>query len=134
MACSRQQVACSGEVTPCYKREFVPEFILTILAVIRVFIRSRSDTALEVLALRQQLAVLKRKRPRPTLNSTDRLFWMLLRQFWSSWKSVLIVVKPDTVVGWHRAGFRWYWRWKSRRRRGRPRATTEIRELIVRLA
>ena len=59
---------------------------------------------------------------------------MLLRQFWSSWKSVLIVVKPDTVVGWHRAGFRWYWRWKSRRRRGRPRITPEIREVIVRLA
>jgi hypothetical protein len=51
----------------------VPEFILSILAVIRVFFRSRSDTALEVLALRQQVAVLKRKRPRPTLNSLDRL-------------------------------------------------------------
>jgi len=62
------------------------------------------------------------------------LFWMMLRQFWSSWKSVLIVVKPDTVVAWHRAGFRWYWRWKSRRRRGRRRITPEIRELIVRLA
>src|ERR1700745_2896292 len=78
--------------------------------------------------------LLKRKRPRPLLNSSDRLFWVLLRQCWSSWKSVLIVVKPDTVVGWHRAGFRWYWRWKCRRRQGRPRITTEIRELIMRLA
>ena len=56
-----------GYTTPGYKGEFVPEFILSVLAVVRVFIRSRSDTALEVLALRQQVAVLKRKRPRPTL-------------------------------------------------------------------
>ena len=62
-------------VTTCYKREFVPEFILSMLAVIRVFCQSRSDTALEVLALRQQVAVLKRKRPCPVLNSWDRLFW-----------------------------------------------------------
>ena len=98
------------------------------------FFRSRADLGLEILALRQQVAILKRKRPRPLLNSSDRLFWVLLRQCWSSWKSVLIVVKPDTVVGWHRAGFRWYWRWKCRRRQGRPRITTEIRELIMRLA
>jgi len=57
----------------------VPEFILSTLAVIRVFWQSRSDTALEVLALRQQVAVLKRKRPRPVLNSLDRLFWTTLR-------------------------------------------------------
>jgi hypothetical protein len=68
------------------------------------------------------------------LSSLDWLFWVLLRRFWSGWKSVLIVVKPDTVGGWHRAGFGCYWRWKSRRRRGRPRITTEIRELIARLA
>jgi hypothetical protein len=61
----------------------VPQFILSILAVIRVFFRSRSDTALEVLALRQQVAVLKRKRPRPTLNSLDRFFWTTLHRFWS---------------------------------------------------
>ena len=107
------------------------DFVLAMLAGMGAFFRSRSDLALEILALRQQVAVLNRKRPRPSLNSSDRLFWMLLRQFWSSWKSVLIVVKPDTVVGWHRAGFRWYWSWKSRRRRGRPRITPEIRELIT---
>src|SRR6059058_2982387 len=77
------------------------------------FFRSRVDLALEILALRQQVAVLKRKRPRPPLNASDRLFWVLLRRLWSGWKDVLIVVKPDAVVGWHRAGFRWYWRWKS---------------------
>jgi hypothetical protein len=66
-----------AQVSPCYKSDFVPEFILSILAVIRVFVRSRSDTALEILALRQQVAVLKRERPRPTLNSRDHLFGRL---------------------------------------------------------
>ena len=89
---------------------------------------------LEILALRQQVAVLKRKRPRPPLSWSDRLFWIVLRRFWSGWKDVLAIVKPDTVVAWHRAGFRWYWRWRSRRLRGRPRITTEIRDQIRRLA
>ena len=114
--------------------EFVTEFILSILAVVRVFFRSRGGTALEVLALRQQVAVLKRKRPRPKLNSLDRLFWKTLRRCWSRWTDVLVIVKPETVIGWHRAGFRLYWRWRSRRRVGRPKITDEIRVLIRRLA
>jgi putative transposase len=114
--------------------EFVAEFILSILAIIRVFFRSRSDTALEILALRQQLAVLKRKRPRPPLRSLDRMFWTMLRQFWSRWAEVLVIVKPDTVVGWHRNGFRLYWRWRSGRRSGRPQIIQEIRSLVRRLA
>src|SRR6476646_6775073 len=100
------------------------------LAVLRVFFRSRSDTALEVLALRQQVAVLKRKRPRPGLNCLDRLFWTTLCRYWSRWKDVLIIVMPDTVTGWHRAGFRRYWRWRSRPRGGRATITDEIRSLI----
>jgi transposase InsO family protein len=112
----------------------VPEFILSIFAVIRIFFRNRSDTALEVLALRQQVAVLKRKRPRPKLNRLDRLFWTALRQCWSRWTDVLVIVKPETVIGWHRAGFRLYWRWRSRPRRGRPKITDEVRVLIRRLA
>jgi hypothetical protein len=81
----------------------VAEFILSILAVIRVFFRSRCDTALEILALRQQVAVLKRKRPRPALHSLDRLFWTTLRAVWYRWTDVLVIVRPETVVGWHRA-------------------------------
>src|SRR6478752_2708719 len=102
------------------KGMFVPEILLSLLAAIRVFFRNRSDTALEVLALRQQVAVLKRKRPRPKLNRVDRLFWTALRHCWSRWTEVLVIVKPDTVIGWHRAGFRLYWRWRSRRG-GRPK-------------
>jgi transposase InsO family protein len=112
----------------------VLELILSMLAVARVFFRSRSDTAIEVLALRQQVAVLKRKRPRPTLNSLDRFFWTTLRRFWSRWTDVLVIVKPETVIGWHRTGFRLYWRWRSRPRGGRPKMTEEIRGLIRRLA
>ena len=109
-------------------------FILSLIAAARVFFQSRTDTAVEVLALHQQVAVLKRRRPRPPLRPLDRLFWTLLRATWSRWKDALVIVKPETVVGWHQAGFRLYWRWKSRRRDGRPRIKEEIRVLIRRLA
>ena len=120
--------------TPVSFRGDAPAYILSILAVIRVLLRSRSDTALEILAVRQQVAVLKRKRPRPKLNTFDRLFWTTLRRVWSRWADVLVIVKSETVVGWHRAGFRLYWRWRSRPRGGRPKITGEIRVLIRRLA
>ena len=110
------------------------QLFLNILAAFRVFVRSRGDTALEILALRQQLAVLKRQRPRPPLNAGDRFFWTTLRCLWSRWAEVLLIVKPDTVVGWHRAGFRLDWRWRSRQGGGRPRITPEVRDLIGRLA
>ena len=103
--CDFRSVASAKLPYGVLKGYFVPEIILSFFVAIRVFFRSRSDTALEVLALRQQLAVLKRKRPRPKLNSWDRLFWTSLRQCWSRWPDVLVLVKPDTVVGWHRAGF-----------------------------
>lgn len=109
-------------------------FILSILAAIRIFFSARGDTAIEVLALRQQVAVLKRKRPRPPLNSLDRLFWTCLRRFWSRWTDVLVIVKPETVIGWHRSGYRFFWRWRSRPVGGRPTITDEIRGLIRRLA
>jgi hypothetical protein len=90
------------------------------------------DTSLEILALRQQVAVLKRKRPRPSLNRLDRFFWTTLRHIWPRWSDVLVIVKPETVVGWHRAGFRLYWR--SRSRGGRPRVSEEVRTLTRRMA
>jgi len=64
----------------------------------------------------------------------DRLFWTALRQCWSRWTDVLVLVKPDTVIGWHRTGFRLYLRWRSGQRVARPRITEEIRVLIRRLA
>jgi hypothetical protein len=108
--------------------------ILSLFAAVGVYFRSRTDTALEVLALRQQVAVLKRRRPRPPLSPLDRLFWVALQDIWARWRQVLVIVQPDTVIGWHRAGFRLYWRWRSQPRGGRPRITAEIRVLIRRLA
>jgi hypothetical protein len=112
----------------------VLDLFLAFLAALRVLFHSRTDSSLEILALRQQVAVLKRKRPRPKLNGWDRFFWTSLRQLWPRWADVLALVKPETVVGWHRAGFRFYWRWHSRTRRGPPQIREEVRALIRRMA
>ena len=93
--------------------------------------KTRRSLALENLALRQQLVVLQRSVKRPRLSNVDRGFWVWLRRVWTDWDSVLLIVKPETVVRWHRSGFRRYWTWKSRKRRpGRPGVAPEIRELI----
>ena len=84
------------------------------MAYIRAFFLPRHRLALESVALRQQLAVFKRKQPRPRLNPLDRLLWVELRRWYLGWADALILVKPETVVSWHRAGFRLFWRWKSR--------------------
>jgi hypothetical protein len=76
--------------------------------------------ATENLVLRQQLSVLKKHHPRPRLTDADRLFWVILSRTWSDWRKALHIVQPETVVRWHRQGFRYYWHWKSRRH-GRPR-------------
>jgi hypothetical protein len=105
-----------------------------VISYVRALIVPRHKLALEAAALRQQLAVLKRKQPRPKLHRFDRLFWVALRQLWSGWAEALIIVKPETVVSWHRAGFRLFWRWRSRSRRvGRPKVSEEIRQLIRRM-
>src|SRR5271156_664677 len=110
--------------------------LLRLLAVPVIgFFRSRRDLLLENLALRQQLAVLKRRHSRPRLAATDRLFWVILRRFWSRWRHAWILVQPDTVVRWHRAGFKLYWTWLSRHgvRAGRKCISVELRELIFRM-
>src|SRR5271163_3954554 len=98
-------------------------------------LHARRALLLENLVLRQQLAVLKRKHPKPRLRAFDKIFWVLARRFWSGWKQALIVVSPETVVGWHRAGFKLYWRATSRARRviGRKRISKEVRNLIFRM-
>ena len=86
----------------------------------------------EIIALRHQLTVLKRNQPkRLVLNRADRRLWVWLSQLWSGWRQSLIIVKAETVIGWHRQGFRWYWTWKIRHgRSGRPRVPKETRDLI----
>src|SRR5271168_2045572 len=110
--------------------------LLRLLAVPVIgFFRSRRDLLLENLALRQQLAVLKRRHSRPRLAVIDRLFWVTLRRFWPQWRQALILVQPETVVRWHRAGFKLYWTWLSRHRvrMGRKCVGKELRELIFRM-
>jgi hypothetical protein len=109
-------------------------FLFALLAYVRTFLNARHSLAMETVALRQQLIVYKRKQPRPKLNRSDRLFWVLVRRIWSNWSEALIFVKPDTVISWHRTGYRLFWRWRSRPQRvGRPKMPEEIRQLIRRM-
>jgi hypothetical protein len=85
-------------------------------ALLRLF-RSRGNLVLENLALRQPLTVLKRQHRRPRLGIFDSIFWVVARRVWSGWKRPRIIVTPETVVRWHRAGFSWYWRLISKGRR-----------------
>jgi putative transposase len=101
---------------------------------VRAFLIARHRLAVEAVALPQQLAVCKRKQPRPKLNRFDRLLWVVVRWIWTDWSQALILVKPETVVSWHRAGYRLLWTWRSRRQRvGRPKVTEEVRGLIRRM-
>src|SRR4030095_7558939 len=98
------------------------ELIFSVLYSLSYGLRTRSRLHLEIMALRHQLGVLQRKVPaRPGLKVTDRWLWVALSRFWSDWRSSLVIVKPGTVVAWHRQGFRLYWTWKSRQRTGRPK-------------
>jgi transposase InsO family protein len=92
---------------------------------------SREDLVMENLAMKQQLGTFIVKEIRPTISNTDRLFWVFLSKAWDHWADFLVIVKPETVVRWHKQGFKSYWQWKSRRqKRGRPRISTEIQNLI----
>lgn len=96
--------------------------------------QTRRELALENLALRQQLSVLQATR-RPLLTNVDRVFWAILRGRWSHWKRALVIVQPETVVRWHRQGFKLYWRWKSRNGGGgRPKIDPDTRALVRRMS
>ena len=103
-----------------------------------LFVRSfccRRDLLLENLCLRQQLAVLKQRHPRPRFKAPDRIFWVLLSRLWPQWKRALVLIQPETVVRWHRTGFKLYWTWLSRHRKraGRRCVSKDLCELIFRM-
>ena len=100
---------------------------------VTILFASRTKLAAENLALRHQLGILGRSVKRPRLRKRDRIFWVWLSKLWPGWRAALVVVKPATVVAWHRKGFRLYWRWKSRRH-GRPKIDAEVRALIRRMS
>jgi putative transposase len=106
-----------------------------LLSFIAVSFWSRTALQLEILALRHQLTVLQRSVKRPRLTATDRWLWAWLSRAWSGWRRALLIVKPETVIDWHRQGFRLFWTWKSRHgQRGRPPVAKEARQLIRRMS
>ena len=110
--------------------------LVAVLGSLWSLVRTRRDLALENLALRQHLVVLRRVRPkRVRLNTADRVLWAWLSSVWAHWADMLLIVRADTVVRWHRRGFRLFWRCKSSQRGpGRPPMSEEIRDLIRRMA
>src|SRR5215471_11200303 len=105
--------------------------LISFLAMLGGLIRSRAALHFEVLALRHQLQVLERSRPRRLrLAKADRWFWAWLSRAWGEWRTAVVIVKPETVIAWHRQGFRLFWTWKSRRRLGRPPVASDARALI----
>ena len=106
-----------------------------LLDTLRDLLRPRRDLLLENLALRQQILVLQRTNPKPSLNNADRTFWVLLRRWWAGWRRPLRLVQPETVIAWHRKGWRLWWRFKSKPKDvGRPRVPWEVIELIRRIS
>jgi Integrase core domain len=107
------------------------ETLRTLLGTLLLLFRSRSRLQAEILVLRQQLIVLRRTAPkRIRLKALDRLLFVLLYRLWPGILDSVAVIRPDTIVRWHRRGFRALWWWKSRRRLGRPGIAKDMRDLI----
>jgi Homeodomain-like domain len=112
-------------------------WVLRWLSAVRTRLRQRRDLLLEFIVLRHQLAVLRRTGTRrPCFRPSERLFWMFLSRWWANWQRGLIIVQPATVLRWRRRGFWAIWgsgscgRWRG----GRPRISSEVRALIVRMS
>jgi hypothetical protein len=111
------------------------ELIKLLLGLVRSFFRPDVELILENLALRHQLQIALRSHPRPRPSNRDRFLWVSIRRvFPPSWKRCLVVVRPETVISWHRRVWRLYWTWRSRSRVGRPRLAPEVRDLIAQMA
>ena len=109
--------------------------LVAFIAQLRNAFADRRDLVLENAALRQQLAVYQRNGNRLSLPSADRRFWVWLSRCWPRWRTALVIVKPETVIRWHREAWKRYWTGKSQHRSpGRPRIAPEVRELIIRMA
>ena len=112
----------------------VLDWFWLLLGTLRVLLHDRHALVVENLLLRQQLAVVLRARPRPRLRRRDRVFWAVARRLCDDWRRHLLLVQPETVLRWHRQGWRLYWWWRSGRPTGRPRMPQEVRALIRRLS
>ena len=107
------------------------EYLHLVLVAVRAALSRHTDLVAETLVLRQQLSVLTRPtRTRPRLRARDKLFWLAVRAVRRDWRRHLVLVRPETVVGWHRRGWRLFWRWRSRARMGRPRLSPEVEKVF----
>ena len=107
------------------------DLLKLILGALALPFKSRAMLEAEILVLRQQINVLRRQAPnRPHLNNTDRFLFVWLYPWFPSVLGAIAIVRPETIIRWHRAGFRAYWRWRSRNRVGRPKVSAELRTLI----
>jgi putative transposase len=105
--------------------------VFSLLHSLRFMVRSRVSLHLEIIALRHQLAVVNRSRPsRLRLTPVDRMLWAWFSRAWCGWRSAIHIVQPETVLAWHRRGFRLFWTWKSRHGTGRPAVSPDVRALI----
>jgi len=102
--------------------------------ILYVISRDQSTIIAENIALRHQISVLKRTVKRPKIKKHDRIFWVLLSKLWNGWKKSLLIVQPETVIKWHKLGFKLYWKLKSRRKPGRPTIDYKIISLIHRMS
>ena len=114
---------------PCQTVLILRLLRLLFVSFVRSF-SSRRDLLLENLALRQQLAVLKMRCPQPRFKTPDRIFWIIMSRLWPGWEQCLILLQPEMVVRWRRAGFKLYWKWILRHRVavGRKCVSGELRE------
>ena len=109
--------------------------ISALIVVFRTAFLTRASLALENAALRQQLTIHQRNQRHPRLQIRDRVFWILRRKLWSGWDRTLLIVKPETVIAWHRQGLRLFWRRRSRRGKvGRPQIPREHIAFIQRIS
>jgi putative transposase len=103
------------------------ELLGLLLATLVGTLRSRQRLLLENLLLRQQLQVALRCQRHPRLRTLDKFFWLVVRRLHRNWRRHLLLVRPETVLRWHRQGWRLFWRWRSGRSLGRPRLNPEVR-------
>src|SRR5450759_2604917 len=107
------------------------DLLKVIFGVLASLFKSRAKLEAEILILRQQINVLRRRAPkRPHLNNTDRFLFVWLYHWFPSVLGAIAIVRPETIIRWHRTGFRAYWRCRSRKRVGRPKVSAELRTLI----
>ena len=110
------------------------ELFRVLLPTLPALFRKQHELVVENLLLRHQIQIALRSRRRPPFKKMDRGFWLLVRRLYPAWRQHLVLVRPETVLRWHRHGWRLYWRWSSGTHLGRPRLSSEIRELIATMA